>query len=207
MPARMFTNSVEKRPKIGLNGAGGIVYWLADFVTADRYWTEALAIYETLGDAAGRAESHYNLSFTAMIAGDLASQRAHFDAALALYESIGDQVGVINVRESMVPALMRAGDLAAGEELLKHTVVAQRARGHMVRISEDLTLLATFQAMAGHIEQAVASALEALQLADQAGTLTSVTSALASGALIETQSAADRTVPEDRCGGATSVTG
>ena len=173
---------------IGLNGAGGIVYWLADFDTADRYWTEALAINEALGDAAGMAEGHYNLSFTAMIAGHFPSQRAHFDAALALYESIGDEVGVINVRESMVPALMRAGELAEGEELLTHTVVAQRERGHIVRISEDLALLATFQAMAGHLEQAVGSALEALQLADKAGTLTSVTSALAAAALIDTQS-------------------
>ncbi|HLY15357.1 MAG TPA: adenylate/guanylate cyclase domain-containing protein [Candidatus Limnocylindrales bacterium] len=172
---------------IGLNGAGGIVYWLADFDVAERYWTEALAINEALGDTAGMAEGHYNLSFTAMIASDFPRQRAHFDAALALYESIGDTVGVINVRESMVPALMRAGELAEGEELLKHTVVAQRARGHIVRISEDLALLATFQAMAGHLEQAVGSALEALQLADQAGTLTSVTSALAAAALIDTQ--------------------
>jgi predicted ATPase/class 3 adenylate cyclase len=172
---------------IGLNGAGGIVYWLGDFAAAAAYWTEALAINEALGDLAGTAESHYNLGFTSMIAGDFPTQRAHHEAALALYESIGDEIGVINTREGLVPALLRAGDLAGGEELLKDTVAAQRARGHLVRISEDLSLLATFQALAGHLDRATASVREALPLADQAGTLTSVTSALASVAMIETR--------------------
>jgi predicted ATPase/class 3 adenylate cyclase len=173
---------------IGLNGAGGIVYWLGDFAAAAACWTEALAIYEALGDKAGTAESHYNLGFTSMIAGDFPTQRAHHETALALYQSIGDEIGVINTREGLVPALLRAGDLAGGEELLKHTVAAQRARGHLVRISEDLSLLATFQALAGHLDRAVSSGLEALPLADRAGTLTSVTSALASAAMIETRS-------------------
>jgi predicted ATPase/class 3 adenylate cyclase len=171
---------------IGLNGAGGIVYWLGDFAAAAAYWTEALAIDEALGDVGGTAERHYNLGFTSMISGDFPAQRAHHQAALKLYESIGDEVGVINTQEGLVPALLRAGDLAGGEELLVHTVAAQRARGHLVRVSEDLSLLSTFQALAGHLDRARASVLEALPLADQAGTLTSVTSALASVAQIET---------------------
>ena len=162
------------------------MYWLADFAAAAAYWTEALAIDEALGDVAGTAERHYNLGFTAMISGDFPAQRAHHQAVLELYESIGDEVGVINTQEGLVPALLRAGDLAGGEELLVHTVAAQRARGHLVRVSEDLSLLSTFQALAGHLDRARASVLEALPLADQAGTLTSVTSALASVAQIET---------------------
>lgn len=180
--------SATRERAIGLNGAGGIVYWLGDFDAATAHWTEALAINEALDDVAGTAESHYNLGFTSMIRGEFPSQREHHQAALDLYESIGDEVGVINTQEGLVPALLRAGDLAGGEELLKHTVAAQRARGHLVRISEDLSLLSTFQALAGHLDRARASVLEALPLADQAGTLTSVTSALASVALIETES-------------------
>jgi predicted ATPase/class 3 adenylate cyclase len=173
---------------IGLNGAGGIAYWLADFGAAERYWTEALAINEAHGDVAGTAESHYNLGFTAMIARDFAAQRTHHQTALALYQSLGDEIGVINTREGLVPALALAGDIAGGEALLEQTVAAQRARGQTVRVSEDLSLLATFQALAGHLDRAAASAIESLSLADQVGTLTSVTSALAAVAIIEINS-------------------
>ncbi len=170
---------------IGLNGAGGIAYWLGDFEAATARWTEALAINEALGDVAGIAESHYNLGFTAMIRGDFPAQEGHHQAALELYESIGDRDGVINTREGLVPALLRAGELVRGEELVKRTVADQRARGHLVRVGEDLSLLATFQALAGHLEEARASMRESLPLADEHGTLTSVASALASAALIE----------------------
>jgi hypothetical protein len=66
-------------------------------------------------------------------------------------------------------------------------VAAQRARGHLVRLGEDLSLLATFQALAGHLDRARSSMREALPLAESSGTLTSVASALASTALIEAE--------------------
>jgi predicted ATPase/class 3 adenylate cyclase len=182
---RLPVAAPDRDRAIGLNGAGGIVYWLGDFDAADAYWTEALAINEALRDVSGTAEAHYNLGFIAMIRGDFTTQKEHHAKALAQYESIGDETGMINTQEGLVVSLLRAGDLAGGEELLTHTVAAQRARGHFVRLGEDLSLLATFQALAGHLDRARASMREALPVVDETGTLTSVASALSSAALIE----------------------
>ncbi len=181
------TAASDRDRAVGLNGAGGIVYWLGDFDAAAKFWSEALAINEALAESSGTAEAHYNLGFISMIQGDFPTQRAHHAKALALYQEMGDEAGVIDTQEALVPALLRAGELTAGEELLRSTVAAQRARGHLVRLGEDLSLLATFQALAGHLDSARASIREALPLAESSGTLTSAASALASAALIEAE--------------------
>jgi predicted ATPase/class 3 adenylate cyclase len=175
---------------IGLDGAGGFVYWLGDFDLAAVYWQEALVVFDGLGDRAGAAECHYNLAFIGMIRKDHQMLREHQSAALALYQELGDELGMLNAHESLVPALLGAGDLAGGEALLMQTSEAQRARGDWVRLGEDLSLLATFQALAGSFERARATIREALPIADGNGTLTSVVSALASAALIEARGGA-----------------
>ena len=172
---------------IGLNGAGGICYWLGDFDAAADWWTEAMSISQELNDAPGIAEGHYNLGYIAMIRGDPSTQRSHHAAALALYEALGDDEGMINAREGLIPALFVEGDLAGAEALLQQTIVVQRARRDPARLGQDLGLLGTIQAKAGRLEDARRSVQEALVIVNEGGTLTSVASTLSGAALIEAE--------------------
>jgi predicted ATPase/class 3 adenylate cyclase len=81
-----------------LAGAGGVAYWMGDFVAARQRYEECLDIRLEMGEKPGIAEAKYDLSFAHGIAPepirDLDRAMELLEEALALFEELGDREGV-----------------------------------------------------------------------------------------------------------------
>jgi predicted ATPase/class 3 adenylate cyclase len=81
-----------------LEGAGGVAYWMGDFVVARQRYEECLELRGGLGDEAGIAEAKYNLAFAHGIAPkphqDLTTAKRLLEEARDLFEELGDRRGV-----------------------------------------------------------------------------------------------------------------
>jgi predicted ATPase/class 3 adenylate cyclase len=65
----------------------------AVYVGARRYFEDALAAYETLGDGLGIANAHWALGLAATDERDVIGARQHTEEALRRYEAVGDAFG------------------------------------------------------------------------------------------------------------------
>jgi tetratricopeptide (TPR) repeat protein len=83
---------------MGMEGAGGINYWMANWERAERYYTRCVDLRRSIGDRAGLGEALYNLSFVYSITTppirDLARARGLIDEALAAYREVDDARGM-----------------------------------------------------------------------------------------------------------------
>jgi predicted ATPase/class 3 adenylate cyclase len=113
------SDAVDPRLRAGaLDALGGIEYWLTDFPAAAEAYEEARQLLESLGDRAGVAEQHYNLSMArAFDAEGLRSGRGHAERSLAIFRELGDRGGIMR-------ATWALGDI----ELFERDLTG--ARGH-----------------------------------------------------------------------------
>jgi predicted ATPase/class 3 adenylate cyclase len=104
--------SVEPRLRAAaLDALGGIEYWLADFEAASEAYQEALAVFEAIGDRAGIAEQHYNLTMAGAW-GDVGmpEARQHAERSLATFTELGDRSGIMRATWALGDVELFEGD-------------------------------------------------------------------------------------------------
>jgi len=115
-----------------LEAAGGVAYWLGDFVSARGFYEEALTLARQLGDDAVIANAAYNLAFVAetedTVGVALASPlgQALLEESLALHRELSDRRGVAKVLWALGAASSRTGDVNAAEERYRDSLAVFR---------------------------------------------------------------------------------
>ncbi|HKW78892.1 MAG TPA: adenylate/guanylate cyclase domain-containing protein [Candidatus Limnocylindria bacterium] len=120
-----------------LEAAGGLVYWMGDLRSAERYYLEEYTIGGKLGDRQTRAKAAYNLSFSLMLdRSDVARARALLEECLAIFRESGDRAAIgraawaLGVSYALGHSGTRADLLraraAAEEALAQHTALGNR---------------------------------------------------------------------------------
>jgi non-specific serine/threonine protein kinase len=169
----------------GLDGAGGLAYWLGDFEAAGRYYRECLAIAETLTDQELQAEAHYGLGFIEMTRGDSQAVRRHEEASVELYGRLGDADGQARARMGLVLGLLLEGEYAAARELEEQNVRHFREKRAWVTLGDTLTILSAVELRMGDIPAARRDAAEALRVRMSLEVLTGRLGILQTIAIIE----------------------
>jgi predicted ATPase/class 3 adenylate cyclase len=77
-----------------LEAAGGIAYWQFDLEGQSRFYEQALAVSEEIGDKGLIANALYNIGFPFIQRKQISEARTYMERSLALYEEIGDVAGV-----------------------------------------------------------------------------------------------------------------
>src|SRR5438309_4009863 len=92
-----------------LEAAGGLAYWQADLVVAQRFYDECLALTRTLGDDRALANALYNAAFPRVVGRmAIAEAKPMLAEALPVFRKIGDQTGVARVLWGIGNALVFA---------------------------------------------------------------------------------------------------
>jgi predicted ATPase/class 3 adenylate cyclase len=109
-----------------LEGAGGVVYWMGDWESAETYYAECLEIRRRIGDPKGIADAAYNLSFLYTVPPeplrDVMRARPLLQEALGSYRTLEDRRGIANVQwaisnNHLVSGEWREAAAAAAEAL------------------------------------------------------------------------------------------
>ena len=149
-----------------LAGAGDLASYLDDREHEHRYLTEALAIFEELGDRESVALTHASLAWWASSVGDAASATRSAELALDASETIQRPW----VRGYVLLAVGRAaadrGDLDEAGRILRDFVRVARGSGNPRMRVMALTSLGWQEIRIGNYEAARAPLLEALALVD-----------------------------------------
>jgi hypothetical protein len=156
---------LEPRLRIAaLAAAGGLAYWMRDFVAAEAAYEERLALAQATGDPILTADAHYDLGFIGMVSQDDATLRAHEERALELYTAAGREDGAVLAREALVLSLFLAGEYARARELETLNVDAFRRAGSQAQVASGSTLLSAVEWRAGDVEHGWQRLMGALSL-------------------------------------------
>jgi len=156
---------VDSRVRIAaLAAAGGLAYWMRDFVAAQAAYEERLALAEETGDPIHSADAHYDLGFIGMVSQDDAMLRAHEERALELYTAAGHEDGAILAREALVLSLFLGGEYTRARELETLNLDLFRRAGSPMQIASASTLLSAIEWRGGDVEQGWERLIGALSL-------------------------------------------
>lgn len=145
-----------------LAAAGGLAYWMRDFVAARVAYEERLALAEETGDLILAADAHYDLGFIGMVSQDEAMLRAHEERALELYTATEHEDGAVLAREALVLSLFLGGEYARARELETLNLDVFRRASSPMQIASTSTLLSAIEWRAGDIEQGWQRLMDAL---------------------------------------------
>jgi predicted ATPase/class 3 adenylate cyclase len=148
---------------LALAAAGGLAYWLEDYVTTRGAYQERLALAERLGDPAQIAEAHYDYAFVGVVELDVDLARRESEAALAMFEKLGDRPGTIRSRQSLVVATFLGGDTATARVLEEQNLADFRATASWFRVADGLMLLGAIARSDGRPADAIENARAALR--------------------------------------------
>ncbi len=151
-----------------LTGAGGIVYWQNDFVTARRYYDEALTVWRGIGEDAGTANALFDLAFIHLIGGDRAASRQALEESAALARSAGDRLLEANANSLMAYEDLKDRDVEGALQLLQSVVATYRELGNRFGLADSLTGSAIGRAIVGEPVEARRDLTEAIELFRQA---------------------------------------
>ncbi|MFI5255347.1 MAG: adenylate/guanylate cyclase domain-containing protein [Candidatus Limnocylindrales bacterium] len=154
---------------MGLDGAGGLAYWLGDFETAAAYYDECLAIAESLAAAGLQASAHYGLGFIAMTRGDSRAVRHHEEASIELYGRLGDSDGQARAGMPLVIGLLLEHEYGAARTEAQESVRRFREGGALVALTDALTMLSAIEVQLDDPAAARRLAAEALHLRESRG--------------------------------------
>jgi predicted ATPase len=158
----------------GLTALGSIAYWQLNYTYAQQRYEEALAAYTKARVKTGIALSHYNLGFTAVIAGDNASARSYFEQALAGYDDLADQLGRGNALGGLALVDRAAGDYERGRQRAADGLSLQRLSGDDFGATNSLSLLGSITSQMGRVSEAEAMFREALISHERVGNMSGI---------------------------------
>ncbi|HUS21508.1 MAG TPA: TIR domain-containing protein [Aeromicrobium sp.] len=147
-----------------LAAAGGLAYWMRDFVAARAAYEERLALADETGDPILSADAHYDLGFIGMVSQDDAMLRSHEERALELYTAAGREDGAVLTREALVLSLFLGGEYGRARELETLNLDVFRRTGAPMQIASASTLLSAIEWRGGDVEQGWERLMEALSL-------------------------------------------
>jgi hypothetical protein len=150
-----------------LIGAGGIAYWQNDFAVVKQWYREAVALYESVGDAAGTAEALFNAAYVPLLDGDLQASADIARRAIALFEQVGDEPGV--AKSKQILAFVHFYD-----ESLNQAAAIYRRHGNLFLLADTLGAQALPAANLADWVSAATYLREALALFEQVGNGTGI---------------------------------
>jgi predicted ATPase len=153
----------ELRAKV-LNGAGVFALMQADYASATPLFEESLAIYDTLGNKAGMANTLSNLANVAYYREDFAAAVSIHEQGLAISEELGDKAGVSKSLNNLAIVLRSRGDYASAGSLLRRSLQIKREVEDKEGISSVLNNLAEVAQVQGDYEGARCMFEESLAL-------------------------------------------
>ena len=114
----------------GLEAAGGIAYWQADFAAAHAWYGRALAQARTGGDERAIANALYNLSSAySTTKGDQDRARADSREALEIYRRLGDEPGIARALWALANTYYFFDDVAGGIAIAEEALELFRRLG------------------------------------------------------------------------------
>jgi DNA-binding CsgD family transcriptional regulator/tetratricopeptide (TPR) repeat protein len=145
-----------------LNGAGGLLRLRGEYARAAEFQSEALVLWQRVGDRAGIAATFQGLGSNAKDRGAFAEAERCCEQALGLSREMGDDWGVANVLTNLGVAMRRQGHYDRAEELTRETLAIVRARRHVEGIAITIGEMAQIARARGDHERAAALCAESL---------------------------------------------
>ncbi len=162
-----------------LTAAGGVAYWQGD-QAMHRYYGDALAIYRSLDDARGIADSLQNLGFATMLsrgstADGMDEAGRLFEESLVRYRELGDELNIASVIGVIGYSRMMTGRLDEARAAINQALELNTAHGNVGRANDNRLALGHVDRLAGHLREAAGqyrmALAESRELGDASRTL------------------------------------
>ena len=154
---RLLEHPSPSDPRVripALAAAGGIAYWMRDFVAARAAYEERLALAQETGDPILTADAHYDLGFIGLVSQDDSMLRAHEERAIDLYTAAGHDDGVVLAREALALNLFLGGEYARARELQTLNLDVFQRAGSQMQVASASAFLSAAEWRAGDTERA-----------------------------------------------------
>jgi tetratricopeptide (TPR) repeat protein len=151
-----MARTLDDRPTIGraLLLLGNLEMMQKNFDRARSLHTEALTVFQDIGDRAWEALALLDLGMDCQRQGDLA-QAAHFaDASLAINQAIGNRWDVLPTLRLLADIACARGDLEPAETLLRESLALARRERSDREAADSLSGLGVVAVAAGDWERA-----------------------------------------------------
>lgn len=129
----------QRRTATVLINAGNIVPQSA---RRRKMYTEALSIYQTIGDKHGESMSLGNLGNTFIATGDLPQAHELYQKALALARGLDDKDLMAVWLTNSAEVVADLGDLNSAAQMAAEALALDRAAGNLAQVSDDLLRMA-----------------------------------------------------------------
>jgi predicted ATPase len=157
-----------------LIGAGGIAYWQNDFVAVNKWYPEAVELYESVGDTAGTAEALFNEAYVPLLAGDLQAAAVLARRAIEMFEKVGDELGAAKSQQVLAFILYYNSEPADAIKFLEQAAATYRRHGNLFLLADTLGALALPEANTANWPSAAAHLREAMAIFEQVGNGTGI---------------------------------
>jgi predicted ATPase/class 3 adenylate cyclase len=160
------SETVEARVRAeALDALGGIEYWMTDFAAASEAYDRALRILESMGDRAGVAEQHYNLTMSRTFdVQGLREARNHAERSLAIFRELQDKAGIMRATWALGDVELFEGDLPASRAHADQAVSMARELGDRFMYSWAIFMRALTAYQQGEPDVTQADLSEALDI-------------------------------------------
>ena len=160
--------SADERPTAArakaLNGASLLAVFRGDAATGRTRAEEALAIYRTLGDAWGTADSLEWLGWSVGMEGNWARARPLLEESRRLFKKVGDEYRALDAAGDLAWAYGEIGDREQARALSEENLRLARELHNEQAEAIMLELLASFAVEEGRAEDALSMARESLRI-------------------------------------------
>ncbi len=147
-----------------LIGGGGIAYWQNDFNVVGPWYREAVELYSSVGDTAGMAEAHFNLSYVPLLEGDLPEAQRISQQAVDLFRQVGDEAGLAKSEQVLAFVHFYSAEPIESAAALGHAVEIYRRTGARFLLADALVAAALPDANLGHWDDASRKIREGLEI-------------------------------------------
>jgi len=161
-----------------LNGAADIAAVNGDAAAMQPQAAEALALYRSLGDLRGAAESLQKLGYATGEEGDWAQAKRLLEESNELCREVGDEHAILWGTRTLAWAYWQAGDLEHARELYEETLQQARALGSRAVEAALLGSLVALAVRENRLDDALPLLRESLLLKREIGEQSEIAQAL-----------------------------
>jgi predicted ATPase/class 3 adenylate cyclase len=159
-----------------LEAAGGLAYWQADMVGAQRFYDESLALTRQVGDKRAIANALYNDAFPMLVnRTNVPRAKELLDEALPIFRELGDEGGTARTLWGLGNAAYFGNDFAAARPTLEEAQALSRRLDDRFMLAWSTHTLGLVALGTNNFEMAKRSFTEALQLFIEAKDVSGIT--------------------------------